>query len=114
VAYGVLKKSFGPLIDTRLPQAEEDAIGSCIVEQGYQLVDFHDLRTRKSGAQRYVELHLTMPKDVSVEEAHQVSDRLEQCIEARLPNTTITIHIEPCGGKCKQCTVSYTLRDRNN
>ena len=113
-AYGVLKKSFGPLIDTRLPQAEEDAIESCIVEQGYQLVDFHDLRTRKSGAQRYVELHLTVPKDVSVEEAHQVCNRLEQCIKARLPNTTITIHIEPCGGECKQCTVSCTLRDRND
>ena len=112
VAYGVLKKSFGPLIDTRLPQAEEDAIESCIVEQGYQLVDFHDLRTRKAGAQRYVELHLTVPKDVSVEEAHQVCNRLEQCIEARLPNTTITIHTEPCGGECKQCTVSCTLRDR--
>ena len=113
-AYGVLKKSFGPLIDTRLPQAEEDAIESCIVEQGYQLVDFHDLRTRKSGAQRFVELHLTMPKDTSVEEAHQVSDRLEQCIKARLPHTTITIHTEPCGGECKQCTVSCTLRDRND
>lgn len=113
-AYGVLKKSFGPLIDTRLPQAEEDTIKSCIVEQGYQLVDFHDLRTRKSGAQRYVELHLTVPKDVSVEEAHQVCNRLEQCIKARLPNTTITIHIEPCGGECKQCTVSCTLRDRND
>ena len=113
-AYGVLKKSFGPLIDTRLPQAEEDAIESCIVEQGYQLVDFHDLRTRKSGAQRYVELHLTVPKDASVEKAHQVSDRLEQCIKARLPNTTITIHTEPCGGECKQCTVSCTLRDRND
>ena len=113
-AYGVLKKSFGPLIDTRLPQAEEDAIESCIVEQGYQLVDFHDLRTRKSGAQRYVELHLTVPKDVSVEEAHQVCNRLEQCIKARLPNTTITIHTEPCGGECKQCTVSCTLRDRND
>ncbi len=113
-AYGVLKKSFGPLIDTRLPQAEEDAIESCIVEQGYQLVDFHDLRTRKSGAQRYVELHLTVPKDVSVEEAHQVCNRLEQCIKARLPNTSVTIHIEPCGGECKQCTISCTLRDRND
>ncbi len=113
-AYGVLKKSFDPLIDTRLPQAEEDTIESCIVEQGYQLVDFHDLRTRKSGAQRYIELHLTVPKDVSVEEAHQVCNRLEQCIKARLPNTTITIHIEPCGGECKQCTVSCTLRDRND
>ena len=113
-AYGVLKKSFAPLIDTRLPQAEEDAIRSCIMEQGYRLVDFHDLRTRKAGAHRYVELHLTVPKDVSVEEAHQVCDRLEQSIKARLPNTSVTIHIEPCSGECEQCTISCTLRDRND
>lgn len=114
VAYGVLKKSFGPLIDTRLPQAEEDAVRSCIMKQGYRLVDFHDLRTRKAGTQRFVELHLTMPKGASVEEAHQVSDQLEQCIEARLPNTIITIHIEPCSGECKECTASCTLRDKND
>ena len=111
-AYNVLKKSFGPLIDVRLPQAEEDVIRSCIIEQGYQLVDFHDLRTRKAGAQRYVELHLTVPKNVSVEEAHQVCDRLEQCIKARLANTSVTIHVEPCSEECEQCTASCTLRDR--
>jgi cation diffusion facilitator family transporter len=111
-AYGVLKKSFGPLIDTKLPKAEEDTIRSCIMEQGYQLVDFHDLRTRKAGAQRYVELHLTVPKDVNVEEAHQICDRIEQCIKARLPNTSVTTHVEPCSGECEQCTASCTLRDR--
>lgn len=111
-AYNVLKKSFGPLIDVRLPKAEEDVIRSCIMEQGYQLVDFHDLRTRKAGAQRYVELHLTVPKNVSVEEAHQVCDRLEQCIKARLANTSVTIHVEPCSEECEQCSASCTLRDR--
>lgn len=111
-AYDVLKKSFGQLIDVRLPKAEEDVIRSCIMEQGYQLVDFHDLRTRKAGAQRYVELHLTVPKNVSVEEAHQVCDRLEQCIKARLANTSVTIHVEPCSEECEQCSASCTLRDR--
>ncbi len=111
-AYGVLKKSFGPLIDTRLPKVEEDTIRSCIMEQGYQLIDFHDLRTRKAGAQRYVELHLTVPKGVSVEEAHQVCDHVEQCIKDRLPNTTVTTHVEPCSGDCEECTASCTLRDR--
>ena len=111
-AYNVLKKSFGPLIDVRLPKAEEDVIRSCIMEQGYQLVDFHDLRTRKAGAQRYVELHLTVPKNVSVEEAHQVCDRIEQCIKARLANTSVTTHVEPCSEECEQCSASCTLRDR--
>jgi len=110
--YGVLKKSFGPLIDTRLPQPEEDIIKACIMKQGYHLVDFHDLRTRKSGRQRFVEMHLTMPKDFSVAEAHQVSEHLEGCIKEKLPHTKITVHMEPCNGECRQCSVSCTMEDK--
>ncbi|MFC1992997.1 cation diffusion facilitator family transporter [Chloroflexota bacterium] len=113
-ACDVMRKSVGGLIDVRLPKTEEDEIRSCIVEQGCQLVGFHDLRTRRAGSQRYVDLHLVMPKHDSVEEAHQVCDRLELDIEARLHNTSVTIHVEPCDTECEQCTISCTLRDRND
>ena len=83
------------------------------MEKGCQLVDFHDLRTRKAGNQRYVELHLTMPRSVSVEDAHRVCDRLEHGIEARLANVSVTIHVEPCIIECEQCSVSCTLGDKN-
>ncbi len=112
-AYGVLRKSFGELIDIRLPKAEEEAIKSSILEHGCQLVDFHDLRTRKAGSQRYIELHLTMPKNVSVEEAHRMCDHLEQDIKTRLRGASVVIHVEPCNTEeCKQCTVSCTLRGK--
>jgi cation diffusion facilitator family transporter len=110
-AYFTLKKSFGGLMDKRLPQVEENEIRNCIMEQGCQLVGFHDLRTRKAGAQRFVDLHLVMPKNASVEEAHRICDHLEQRIKDRLPNTSITIHVEPCSEECSQCSVSCTIRD---
>jgi len=113
-AYRTLKRSLGDLIDVKLPAIEENAIKSCIIEHGCQLVSFHDLRTRKAGSQRYIDLHLIMPKNASVEEAHQVCDRLEQNIKARLPNASITIHVEPCSTECEQCSVSCTLRNRND
>ena len=113
-AYRTLKRSLGDLIDVKLPAIEENAIKSCIMEQGCQLVSFHDLRTRKAGSQRYIDLHLIMPKNASVEKAHQVCDRLEQNIKARLPNTSVTIHVEPCSTECEQCSVSCTLRNRND
>ncbi|MBI4187170.1 MAG: cation transporter [Chloroflexi bacterium] len=112
-AYDVTRKSFEELVDARLPAEEEDAIKSCIMGQGCQLVDFHDLRTRKAGGQRYIELHLTMPKNISVEESHQLCDRLERSIESRLPTASVTIHVEPCTTECAQCSVSCTLQDRN-
>ena len=107
--YRVGRMAWGGLIDVRLPQAEEDEILSCLREHGSQLVGFHKIRTRRAGSQRYIDFHLIVPKDVSVEKAHQLCDQLEQEIEARLSYTSVTIHVEPCDGKCEQCSISPDL-----
>jgi len=112
VAYDVLKRSFGGLVDVKLPEAEENAIGSAIMEHVGEVVDFHALRTRKAGSQRYIDLHLVMPKSISVEEAHQVCDHLEQDIRNRLPHADVTIHVEPCDEKCDWC--AFTCSSRKN
>jgi cation diffusion facilitator family transporter len=109
--YDVLRKSFGGLIDVKLPEAEEGVIRACVMKYNYRMVAFHDLRTRKAGSYRYIDLHLVMPKNESVEEAHRVCDRLEKDIMKRLPRTHITIHVEPCTTECDQCSVSCTLKD---
>ncbi len=109
-AYLTMKKSFGGLMDTRLPELEEETVRSCIIEHSGQVVSFHELRTRKAGSQRYIELHLVMPKNASVEEAHQICDHLELDIENRLQHTSVTIHVEPCSIECDQCTVSCSAR----
>ena len=111
-AYLTMKKSFSGLMDARLPKAEEAEIKSCLREHAGQLVGFHELRTRKAGNQRYIDLHLVMPKTTSVEEAHRMCDHLEQDIKNRLPNISITIHVEPCTIECDQCSVACSLRKR--
>ena len=110
VAYDVLRGSFGGLVDVKLPEAEEVEIKSCIIEHYSELVGFHELRTRKSGSQRYIDLHLVMPKDASVEEAHQLCDHLEQDISNRLRQANITIHVEPCNEECNLCSITCTIR----
>lgn len=110
VAYDVLRRSFSGLIDVRLPEAEEARIKSCISEHYSSVVNFHKLRTRKAGSQRYIDLHLVMPKNSSLEEAHRMCDHLEQDIKDRVPRTNVTIHVEPCSIECDQCTVICSLR----
>ena len=109
VAYDVLRKSFGGLIDVRLPQAEEDEIAASIMEHSGQVVGFHELRTRKAGSQRFIEFHLVVPRDANVEEVHQLCDHLEQDIGDKLRNTNVTIHVEPCSEECDQCSASCPL-----
>ncbi|MFC1920781.1 cation diffusion facilitator family transporter [Chloroflexota bacterium] len=105
-AYDVLRKSFGELVDTRLPVEEEEIIISTIKEHTTQLAGFHKVRTRKAGSQRFVDLHLLLPRNISLEEAHNMSDHLEGDITDRLPESNVTIHLEPCDTECDDCGVS--------
>jgi len=106
IAYDTLGKPLLGLVDASIPRSEQAVIEACIAEQSSHIVGFHQLRTRRSGNQRYVDLHLVMAKDISLEEAHRVCDLLEHDIQAGLPRTSVTIHVEPCDGKCKQCPVN--------
>lgn len=109
-SYDVLRKSFGGLVDVKLPDGEESVIKSCILEHSGKVVAFHELRTRKAGSQRYIDLHLIMPRNASVEEAHRMCDHLERDIETRLPRINVTIHVESCTIECEQCSISCVLR----
>lgn len=112
-AFMTMKKSVGGLMDTKLPEAEEGTIKAVIMEHSGQLVSFHELRTRKVGNQRHIYLHLVMPKDASVDQAHAICDHLEEDIERRLQRTRVEIHVEPCAIDCDGCPASCNLaRDR--
>lgn len=105
-AYELTKKSFGGLVDIRLPSAEEAVIVSAIMEHTGQLAGFHEMRTRQAGSQHFIDLHLVMPKNISMEEAHRMCDHLEEDLKKKLANVSMTIHVEPCGTECEQCLVS--------
>lgn len=105
-AYIIMKRSIGELIDIKLPEVEENAIKSAIIEHHSRVVGFHKLRTRKVGNQRHIDFHLVMPQDASVEEAHRICDNLEVAIANRLTYTNVTIHCEPCNEECDQCPLS--------
>jgi cation diffusion facilitator family transporter len=109
-AWDILKKSFGGIIDTGLPAEEEKIIVDTLGEHRNQLVDFHEIRSRKAGAQRFVDLHLVMPRTLSVEEAHKMCDHLETDLKRRLPRLEITLHVEPCDDSCQSCEMSCEAR----
>lgn len=111
VAFDVLRNSFGGLVDVKLPENEESVIQAAIIEHFRgEVVSFHKLRTRKAGSQRYIDLHLVMPKYISIAEAHIMCDHLEKDIQERLIRTDMTIHVEPCDDKCEECKLSCEER----
>jgi divalent metal cation (Fe/Co/Zn/Cd) transporter len=93
------------LLDKKLPEDEEEILISCIEEHTTQLAGYHKVRTRKAGSQRFVDLHLLLPKNMSLEDAHKMADHIEHDIEDRLNQVSVTIHLEPCDTECDQCSV---------
>ncbi|MFC1918195.1 cation diffusion facilitator family transporter [Chloroflexota bacterium] len=114
VGYGVSKRAFAGLIDVKLPEEEEREIKATILGHQDRIIDFHKLRTRKSGTQRYIDLHVVTSKHLRLEEAHQLCDRLEQEIGDKLADASLTIHVEPCDEKCAWCSITCEFRKENH
>lgn len=94
--YGMTKKSLYELTDIALPPEEEDRIG-VIVNGHPEVISFHQLRTRRSGSYRLIDMHLVLYKDMHLDKAHAVCDQIEEEIKAQFGPCDVVIHIEPCG-----------------
>lgn len=91
----LLRDSIGGLMDVALPDAELDRIREIIAFTADGALEAHDLRTRQAGPQTFVEFHLVVPGDMTVETAHAICDRVERAIRKELGQPHITIHVEP-------------------
>ncbi len=110
-AYNLTLQAGRDLLDASLPKEENDCIAALIANIGPKVIGFHKLRTRKSGSERFIEFHLIVEKDMTVEAAHKIADELERKIEARFLRTSTTVHIEPCDGSCLSECESGCLLD---
>ncbi len=62
-----------------------------------ELAGLHDLRTRTSGAYDFVQFHVWVPGEWTVEAAHERMDAVEEALQDRFPGTEILIHLDPEG-----------------
>ncbi|HZD43639.1 MAG TPA: cation diffusion facilitator family transporter [Methanomicrobiales archaeon] len=112
-AYDLTRRSLGDLMDRRLSDAEEDRIRTIICEHASEYADFHALRTRRSGPEQHIDLHVVMRKDLTVEESHDLTEHLESDLRLEFPRASVTIHVEPCGGECDHCPSICRLSGRS-
>ena len=94
----VFASALGEIMDVRLPPEEEQTVHDCICERT-EIRGYHHLRTRKAGRERYVDFHLLVDPQQTVEAAHELCDDIERRIKARLPDAIVTIHLEPDDGR---------------
>jgi cation diffusion facilitator family transporter len=94
-ASNIARRSYDHLVDRALPAHELALIEALLREHYSEFVNYHSLRTRKAGRERHIDLHLVLPPDQHVEDAHDLCDHLEADLKALLPNPVVLIHVEP-------------------
>ncbi len=95
-AVSLTKNAFAPLMDARLSDDDLSVVKNVIKSCEDKFVDVHNLRTRKSGKIRYIDFHMTMCKQISLEDANKISSEIETDIKSKIPNCEILIHLDPC------------------
>ena len=76
-----------------------------------ELAGLHDLRTRSSGAHRFVQFHVWVPGEWSVREAHDRLDRVEEALQDQFPGTEIIIHLDPQGHTDRETMLPSSLTE---
>ena len=97
-AFGLARESVNVLMDRRLPAEVDNKVAEIVARYKLEGVQgFHNLRTRRSGSQRFVDLHLEVDRNKRFEEAHDLTVKVLRAIEAEIPRTKAHIHTDPTG-----------------
>lgn len=95
-AWRIFKRSFDELMDREFPQDVRRKIKE-IATSPAEVIDMHDLRTRSSGRDSFIQLHLELPSDISLMEAHRIADDVELRLREAFPEAEVIIHQDPAG-----------------
>lgn len=95
-AFNILRGSFDELMDREFDDADRQRIKE-IVNRHKSVVSLHDLRTRRAGHRSFIQLHLELPAQMTLIDAHRISDEVEAAIQAAYPDAEVLTHQDPEG-----------------
>ena len=90
-----MTSSLSGLMDESVPEDTLARIREVISLEAVGALEAHDLRTRHAGKATFIDFHLVVPGQISVSEAHDICDRIEFQLKAKVPDALVTIHVEP-------------------
>jgi cation diffusion facilitator family transporter len=91
----LLRDTAQGLLDRTLPPEDQEAILRVLSRYEEKGIRFHALRTRASGPRRFISMHVLVPGKWTVQQGHDLSERIETNLAEALPQSTFFIHIEP-------------------
>jgi cation diffusion facilitator family transporter len=97
-AWELCKNAFDFLLDSKLSDEEEAEVKKVILNHSHQFIDYHKLKTRKSGNVKHIDFHITVPSELTVTDTHNIIGSLKKEMNETLKNTRVNIHVDPYRG----------------
>lgn len=107
-AWELTRHATGGLLDESLPEEDIAYIRETALAT-FPIRSLHDLRTRKSGPERFIDAHVAVPYEMNVLEGHDKGKEFKGVLRAHWPMSQINIHVDPCDGSCKGPCLSGCL-----
>lgn len=95
-AWQIAREALNLLMDREFPDEDREYIRRIALAHP-EVRDMHDLRTRSSGPHSFIQLHLELDRDLTLIDAHTISDQVEMEIRRAFPNAEVLIHQDPAG-----------------
>ena len=93
-AIGIMRRSVGGLMDISISPADLEAVRKIFQTYEADSVKFHALRTRQSGAQRFISVHVLVPGDWTVQRGHELLEKIEADIRHAVSDAVVFTHLE--------------------
>ena len=94
MGFGLILRSLRRLMDQSCNE-EEKTILSVLDEHHSDIIEFHDLKSRRQGNFVIAEIHITVQDLMSVRMAHDIIDQIEKELEEKASHIQLTVHIDP-------------------
>ncbi len=92
----LIRRSALGLMDTAVSTETQEKIEAIL--DGYikeKKIDYHALRTRQSGARKFISVHILVPDDWTVQKGHDLTEEIEDEIRSAVADSTVFTHLEP-------------------
>ncbi|MGB6085648.1 cation diffusion facilitator family transporter [Parvibaculum sp.] len=94
----IVIRAFAQLMDQEFSDQDRERIKE-IARSHSEVVNLHDLRTRRSGVDSFIQFHLELDGEMKLKEAHRISDEVRDEIMAAFPGSEVLIHQDPAGSQ---------------
>lgn len=93
--FNITLSSMSGLMDEAVSSDLLERIQATIKRSGGGALEAHDIRTRHAGRAIFIEFHLVVPGTMTVHEAHEICDSIENELESTIEGSEVVIHVEP-------------------